>query len=640
MRSTLKPALRLIALCAAAGGSVWVATTAADLIEAQNRDTITQAVIDAGFDWVTVSTDGLTATLSGTAPDEATRFIALRAASDQINPEQLRDAMTVAPPGNLPTPDFRLELLRTGNKITLLGLLPGGEAAKTRLLARLTRMDGELELSSLVTASAEPAPSGWDETVDQAIATVATLQDARVVLGLDSLSVTGLAPDRETAASLKTRLRGAVPAGLAVTLDLTPPRPVLSPFVTRFRLEGGQAAFDACAASTKEGAAQIRAAAIAAGLDPDQARCELSLGAPDTGWDRVAADAITALHGVGSGTVTVSDMTVTLAPGEGAGPSAIEAALGRIEASLPDGYSVNLAARASRSEGPSAQAAAPLFTATRSPEGLVQVRGPLPHAQGETLVENFSTARFDPDTLTVSLNRRSDLPDGWSLRVLAGLEAFSAIDSGRLRVTPAMIMLTGVTGKPGLSSDLTAGLTSALGPSTAIKLDISYREDLDPISALPTPEECIAKIKAIQARDKITFAPGSVELDTAALSIVRRIADVLRECNGVPMQIGGYTDSQGRAEMNQKLSQSRADAVLNALLSERVLVGSLTAVGFGEDQPVADNGTEEGREANRRIDFSLRFPLQGPQLPELAESDGDATPDETPTTEDDTNGQN
>ena len=69
------------------------------------------------------------------------------------------------------------------------------------------------------------------------------------------------------------------------------------------------------------------------------------------------------------------------------------------------------------------------------------------------------------------------------------------------------------------------------------------------------------------------------------------------------MEIAGYTDSQGREEMNLSLSQERADAVLTALMSRRILTSGITARGFGEADPIADNDTEEGREANRRIEF-------------------------------------
>jgi OOP family OmpA-OmpF porin len=73
--------------------------------------------------------------------------------------------------------------------------------------------------------------------------------------------------------------------------------------------------------------------------------------------------------------------------------------------------------------------------------------------------------------------------------------------------------------------------------------------------------------------------------------------------------------------MNLGLSQSRADAVLNGLLAREVLVSNLTAQGYGESQPIADNDTEEGRERNRRIEFRL---LSTAVSGEAADADPDA----------------
>jgi OOP family OmpA-OmpF porin len=618
MRSSLKPVLRLIALAAAAAGSVWAAERAADVIEARNRDAIAEVLVAGGHTWAVVSIDGLRATLSGTAPDESARFRALRAVSDRINPDQLRDAMTVAPAQDLPPPAFRLELLRTDDTLTAMGLLPGGVAGESRFAADVALAAPDLGLSKLVTVSADPAPDGWEAAARLALDGVAGLRDGRAVVSGREIAVTGLAHDRAQAEELAAALTAALPDGWQLSTELTLPRPVLAPFVMRFRLEGGSARFDACAASDDAGAARILAAARAAGLPGDAAECTVAHGAPDDDWDRVAALSIAAVQGLGAGAVTVSDITVTLAPDPGTPRAAVDAAIAGLERDLPEGYRVTLPVTRDMPDAGAAKdgTATPTFGATRSPEGLVQIRGPLRDAMSTDLVDSFAAARFDPETLTLALRRRSDLPEGWSLRVLAGLDAFSRLDRGRLSVTPAMILLRGATGDPDLQADLAAGLTAALGPSAAFQLEITYEEDLDPVAALPTPEECLARVQAIQARNKITFAPGSTDLDGTALGIVRRIASVLRECEGVAMEIGGHTDSQGRAEMNETLSQARADAVFNALMAERVLVGSLTAVGYGEERPVADNGTEEGREANRRIDFRLRYPLQGPPAPE------------------------
>jgi OOP family OmpA-OmpF porin len=82
----------------------------------------------------------------------------------------------------------------------------------------------------------------------------------------------------------------------------------------------------------------------------------------------------------------------------------------------------------------------------------------------------------------------------------------------------------------------------------------------------------------------------------------------LKKCGEIRIEVQGHTDSQGRESMNLTLSQSRAEAVIEELMNRRILVSNITAKGYGETTPIADNDTEEGREANRRIEFRLIQP--------------------------------
>ena len=79
-------------------------------------------------------------------------------------------------------------------------------------------------------------------------------------------------------------------------------------------------------------------------------------------------------------------------------------------------------------------------------------------------------------------------------------------------------------------------------------------------------------------------------------------------CVGITGLLAGLmaaTDNTGNASANQKLSQARADAVARQLVDDGVGKDVLTAKGYGQDKPVADNGTEEGRAKNRRIEFTV-----------------------------------
>ena len=74
------------------------------------------------------------------------------------------------------------------------------------------------------------------------------------------------------------------------------------------------------------------------------------------------------------------------------------------------------------------------------------------------------------------------------------------------------------------------------------------------------------------------------------------------------MEIGGHTDSQGSDELNARISRERAQAVKQALQDQRVNTTRMLVEGYGESEPIGDNQTEAGREANRRIVFTLIEP--------------------------------
>ena len=78
----------------------------------------------------------------------------------------------------------------------------------------------------------------------------------------------------------------------------------------------------------------------------------------------------------------------------------------------------------------------------------------------------------------------------------------------------------------------------------------------------------------------------------------------LKAWGDVDIEVAGHTDSMGSDAYNMKLSQQRAEAVRNFLVSRGVAADRLTAKGYGEAQPVADNATEEGRFKNRRVELA------------------------------------
>ena len=116
--------------------------------------------------------------------------------------------------------------------------------------------------------------------------------------------------------------------------------------------------------------------------------------------------------------------------------------------------------------------------------------------------------------------------------------------------------------------------------------------------------DCAAAIDAVLAEGSIQFAAGSATIAEESAPAVTAIAAALRGCPAAAFEIGGHTDSQGSDSGNLRLSTERAEAVLAALRAPDLPLPAVTARGYGEADPVADNATAEGRAQNRRIVFT------------------------------------
>ncbi len=101
----------------------------------------------------------------------------------------------------------------------------------------------------------------------------------------------------------------------------------------------------------------------------------------------------------------------------------------------------------------------------------------------------------------------------------------------------------------------------------------------------------------------INFDTGKSDLKADGLATVKEIATMLRSSPTIKLSVEGHTDNVGNAAANQTLSQARATSVMNAIVAAGIDAGRLSAAGFGQERPVADNRTEDGRAKNRRVEL-------------------------------------
>jgi outer membrane protein OmpA-like peptidoglycan-associated protein len=158
---------------------------------------------------------------------------------------------------------------------------------------------------------------------------------------------------------------------------------------------------------------------------------------------------------------------------------------------------------------------------------------------------------------------------------------------------------------PALAFDL-GGAVSAV--DKASKDPKASSQSLGEAAGQKAMDELTKKLKNVQnEKGPIVFKTGKADLDAAKCErTLKAIDGIIKQYPGFKVQIEGHTDNKGKADSNLKLSQARAEAVVAWLTGHlQTPTDRMSAKGFGDTQPIADNKTEKGRAKNRRVDFSV-----------------------------------
>lgn len=601
------------AFAAAAFLSVLIAWASVLLIERVSQRAVRSQLLTEGITFVTVDADGLRVQLMGTAPNEAARYRAINLAGAVVEASRIQDLMEVTPARAFEAPRFSLEILRNDDGIQLIGLLPEGET-KDALLAEAEALQPDTELQDMLETAAYTPPATWGPALEFARKALALLPRSKITVEATSVRITAIAASDAEKRSFEASLASGQPEGVQVSYEISAPRPVITPFTLRFVLDDQGPRFDACAADSERARQRILAAATAAGVVGRQT-CVIGLGVPTPSWAQAAEAGIKAVAEFKAATITFKDADVTLQAAASVAQADFDRVVGELEAALPAVFSLN--ATLDKAENTALGPAE--FTAVLAKDsGRVELRGRLADEVQRAAVDSFAKAAFGSAKVYQATRLDPELPDGWPVRVLAGLQALSELEHGRLLVRSDTVEVSGVTGSQTARTRIAQILSDKLGQGKTYKVNVTYDVELDPVASLPTPQDCVEDASAVLARQKITFAPGSAEIDSAASAVMEALAKALARCGGVKIEIAGHTDTQGSEEGNLALSQARADAVLLALQGRQVDISGMVAKGYGETQPIADYNSEVANEINRRIEFRL-----------IGDGRRDAAPDDT-----------
>jgi outer membrane protein OmpA-like peptidoglycan-associated protein len=148
-----------------------------------------------------------------------------------------------------------------------------------------------------------------------------------------------------------------------------------------------------------------------------------------------------------------------------------------------------------------------------------------------------------------------------------------------------------------------AGVGALAGGSVGLYLDKQAKE-LEEIAETKRTENGVL----VRMKNDILFDSGSAVLKPEAIAQLEKMGDILAKYSDDRIRVEGHTDAVGSGPANEQLSLRRADAVKRVLLGRGVTEPQITALGMGETRPVADNKSQTGRAANRRVELHIDVP--------------------------------
>lgn len=164
----------------------------------------------------------------------------------------------------------------------------------------------------------------------------------------------------------------------------------------------------------------------------------------------------------------------------------------------------------------------------------------------------------------------------------------------------------GDTGATLIGAGLGAVAGGAIGSSVGRNMDnqeAALRKELEAREAANIQRN--ANTLALTFKAETLFGVGTDTLKPGAYDEITRVSRVLNQYPDTNIQVAGHTDSTGSEEHNQRLSESRAANVKNALVGQGVHPNRISTIGFGETAPIANNDTESGRQLNRRVVITI-----------------------------------
>ncbi len=235
----------------------------------------------------------------------------------------------------------------------------------------------------------------------------------------------------------------------------------------------------------------------------------------------------------------------------------------------------------------------PTFSASGS-GGVVNLDGTVPNQETVDQVADAARRLHPGATIINGMRIREVAGPAWLESIDGLLDVVTRLDPWTIDVSEGAVTITGLS----LDQDLVGAIDVLLEEVVGDQLDVTTDVQVDP--------EAIAIQLTELLQGSATFGVNVAELSAAGIELLDEAIEILRANPAARLIVEGHTDDAGDAAANLALSQQRAEAVVAYLVAGGIEQERLTAIGYGEERPIADNVTDAGRAQNRRIEFVIQ----------------------------------
>lgn len=234
--------------------------------------------------------------------------------------------------------------------------------------------------------------------------------------------------------------------------------------------------------------------------------------------------------------------------------------------------------------------------------------GNVAHAADREAIFAAAHRKFGAVEISGDIVFASGAPPGFVEAVSVALQVLARLAGGHVEIADKTITVDGLVYQSGAIEDISDALAEGLPEGFSVASNtVTTGQDDQMVDAA----QCRDLLQVVLKTGRIAFDGTKADIAGDSVGVLDRVSAAIARCPEVAIEVGAHSNSEGSSSRNRDRTQSRAEAIVDFLVSAGIKRERLAAVGYGETKPVADNNTDQGKATNRRIEFSVELPSGG-----------------------------